>query len=121
MRSTRFVAAILLAAYLSACTSYQVMANPASGLQAPPKPIKEARVTLRNGTVLELNSPKVDGDSVRGTLDGGAPKSVALADMASLEVKRTDAVGTVIFGLGVVVLAGAVVVGIFLLTFDWSS
>jgi hypothetical protein len=111
MRSTRFVAAVLLAAFLPACTSYQVMADPASGLQAPPKPVKEARVTLKNGSVFELDSPRVDGDSLRGTLEGQAT-SVAWADVTGVEVRKTSAVKTTALVLGVglfAVAAGAAI------------
>jgi hypothetical protein len=111
MRSTRFVAAVLLAAFLPACTSYQVMADPASGLQAQPKPIKEARVTLKNGSVFELDSPRVDGDSLRGNLEGRAT-SMPWSDVAGVEVRRTSAVKTtaLVVGVGLFAVAAGVAI-----------
>lgn len=114
MRYTRLVAAILLATYLPACTSYQAMAAPTVELQAPPKPVQEARLTLASGERFELRAPRVYGDSLGGLDMNGKPRSVALADVTKVEVQRANATATVGLVLGGLLvgglIAGAVIV-----------
>jgi hypothetical protein len=118
MRYTRLAAAILLAAYLPACTGYQVMADPSTGLQASPKPVKEARVTLRTGERFELMSPRVDGDSLRGVPAGGPARSVALADVATVEVRKGSTGKTLALVLGVTAVVGLVALVIAAATYE---
>lgn len=56
MRATRLILALLATATLPACTAYRTIPDPVSTLQAP-KPVKDARVTLRSGERLELDFP----------------------------------------------------------------
>lgn len=108
MRNTRFAAAILLAAYLPACTSYQAMTAPATELQAPPKPIRAARITLSSGERFELRTPLVYGDSIRGFNLKGQAENVAMADVTKVEVKKVSASKTVGLVLGTVVVGGII-------------
>jgi hypothetical protein len=113
MRFTRLVAALLLAAYLPACTSYRALADPASGLQASLKPIEEARITLETGERFTLRFPQITDDSLRGSLDEGAARSVALTTVSEVEVRKHSAAKTVALVFGVVAVAASVFLVVF--------
>jgi hypothetical protein len=108
----RLGAALLLAAYIPACTGYQTLAGPPVALEAAPIAGKEVRVTLRDGRRLEFKSPQVLGDSLRGAPVGGPPMSVALADIRQVEVKKVSAGKTVALVAGVLVIGGLVAAAI---------
>jgi hypothetical protein len=108
MRFTRRVAAILLAVYLPACATYNIMPDPASTLKAPQTELKQVRVTLRSGEQFTLRSPRIEGDSLRGTSPYSLVRSVALTDVAAVQVKRTSVGRTA----GLVVLSVAAAVGV---------
>jgi curli biogenesis system outer membrane secretion channel CsgG len=110
MRYTRLVAIVLLAAYLPACATYSVMPDPASTLKAPQTQLQQVRVTLRSGEQFNLRSPRVEGDSLRGTWPNSLVRSVALADVATVQVKRTSMAKTV----GLVLASVAVAWGVLL-------
>lgn len=116
MRTTKLILALLTAATLPACTAYRTVADPVATLQAP-KPVKDARVTLRTGERLELDFPRVEGDSLSGFLFGGELRTVALADVVRVEAKKVSAGRTAGLVLGMAVVgtaaAGAVSVGEF--------
>jgi hypothetical protein len=121
MRHTRLAAAILLLAYVPACTSYQVMTDPSTGLLAPVKPVEEVRITLRTGERFELNSPLVYGDSLKGFQIEGSARSVAMGDMTEVEVRKPSAGKTVGLVLGIAVAAGLVAGGIAMANYEpWS-
>jgi hypothetical protein len=116
MQSTRLVAAILLAAYLPACSSYRVLADPAVDLQASPKPVKKAWITLQSGAHFQLTSPYVEGDSLRGVSELSRPTSVAMADVVKVEVREVNEIKTVGLVIGSAVVAFWAVVGLLLAT-----
>ena len=87
---------------------YTTLADPSAGLAASPKPIEKARITLKNGKRFELAIPVVSGDSLRGTPAGGPARSFALADVAKVEVQKSDAAKTAGLVVGVVLLGGLV-------------
>ena len=109
MQSTRLVAAILLAAYLPACSSYRVLADPAVDLQASPKPVKKAWITLQSGAHFQLTSPYVEGDSLRGVSELSRPTSVAMADVVKVEVREVSEGKTALLVLSGIVLVLAAV------------
>jgi len=88
-RFGRMTATLLLAG-LSACMSYQALADPAAELHRYPSLVGPAHVTLRNGERLKFDSLQVDGDSLRGFLKGGVPRSVALASVEAVELRMQD-------------------------------
>lgn len=112
MRITR-LALFVLAVPLSGCLSYQVMADPAASLQASPSPVGRARITMRSGEQFKLHSPRVVGDSLRGSSSGVDTVSVLMADVAVVEVQKTNALQTA----GVVVGGAAAVFGWLLVGF----
>ena len=90
MRSRRIVSALLLAVYLTACAHYQPTAQPLSELTAPPNPVRQVRVTLANGTRIQVTSPRVDSDTLRGTegysRTSGPPVAIPLAAITKVEM-----------------------------------
>jgi len=112
IRHIRFAAAIVLAACIPACTSYQVVADPAAALQPSTKPVESVRVTLKSGKRFDLYSPRVDGDSLRGMFVGGAPQAYAMASVAKVEVEKSSSLGTaklgfVLIGVGLIIAMAA--------------
>jgi hypothetical protein len=97
MRIAALSPALLIGVSVAACTGYQTLADPAADLQASPSPVTRARVTLRSGERLELNSPCVSGDSLMGFSVDGGPRHVALADVTKVQVPKTGKSGTAEF------------------------
>jgi hypothetical protein len=90
MRATRLAAAIVLLTLLLGCTSYQTLADPVADLATYPSPVGPARVTLRSGERVKFISVEVEGDSLKGFLEGGVPKSVALTKVGKVELRLFD-------------------------------
>ena len=94
MRFRPVVSAILLAAYLPACASYQATNQPLTELTAPPTPVKQARVTLADGTKVQVTSPQVVADTLRGTegyqRESGAPVAIPLSSITSVEIVKSS-------------------------------
>jgi hypothetical protein len=111
MRPTRLAAVALLFATQPACTTYRLLADPATELQEAPKPVNAARVTIRTGERLELDAPLVTGDSLRGFLLDGSMRSLALTDVTAVEVRRVSAGKTAGAVLGMVALSGIIAGG----------
>ncbi len=84
------------------------MPDPASTLKPPQTELKQVQVTLRTGEQVTVRSPRVEGDSLRGTWPNSLVKSVALADVAVVQVRRTSVERTA----GLVVLSVAAAVGV---------
>ncbi|MDH4132289.1 MAG: hypothetical protein OEV95_10855 [Gemmatimonadota bacterium] len=115
MRFPRMLSALLLAAYLPACASYQETAQPLAEVMASPKPPEHVRVTTTDGATLLVDAPRVVHDSLWGTAvavdSRGHPATSAvaipLATVHSVEIRKADGKKTaVLFGvLGVAALA----------------
>ena len=118
----RVLSSILLPLYLSSCTYWQV--PPVSPEQAitEDQPSK-IRVTLTDSSTVEMEQPRIVGDTLRGLVkgkpssdvvkDGRMPlleRVVLLADIATLRVRNTSVGKSVLLGLGIVagVFAGLV-------------
>jgi len=116
----RVLSAILLPAYLASCTSWQV--PPVSPEQAitEDQPSK-IRVTLTDGSTVEMEQPRIVGDTLRGLVfprsyGGGRAKGgednslgerdVLLADIATLTVAKPDVTKSVFLGLGIGFVVG---------------
>ncbi|HSE28870.1 MAG TPA: hypothetical protein VLA95_11635 [Gemmatimonadales bacterium] len=97
-RIVRPVARRLLVVLLfltGACTSWHVETMPPAELVAERKP-EQVRVRLVDRSRLVLFTPAVLGDSLVGTVDGGR-RTVALAEVNEIAVRRGNALGTVGF------------------------
>lgn len=90
MRFRRVVSLLLLAAYLPACAHYQPTAQPLAELTAPPDPVRQVRVTLTNGTRVQVTSPRVESDTLRGTegysRTSGPPVAIPLTAITKVEM-----------------------------------
>jgi len=121
LRYLRLAAAIVLAAYIPACTGYTTLANPSEALAASPNQPKQVRVTLKTGERFELAAPVVSGDSLRGIPPGGPARSVALADVAKVEVQKTDGAKTAGLVAGVLLVGGLIAGAVALSSYSSSS
>lgn len=97
---------VVLLLLTGACTSWHVEPMPPAVLVAERKP-EQVRVRLVDRSRFVLHTPRVSGDSLVGTQDGGA-RSVALAEIDQVAVRRVDALkstGLVVLVAGVAVVA----------------
>jgi hypothetical protein len=118
MRFPRILSALLLTAYLPACTSYQATSQTVVELTAFPKPPAHIRVTTTDGANLVVDAPRVVHDSLFGTTEALGPRgepttrivAIPVAELHSVEVKKPDGTKTLVLAAGVVgafVLVGA--------------
>lgn len=102
--------ALLLAAYLSACTSYRATTQPLAELTAPPKPAQHIRVTLEDGDRVLVDVPEVVNDTLHGydSRALGEKVTIPVSDIRDVELVGTSAGKTLgMFGIVVAVLAVA--------------
>ncbi len=112
----RVLSSILLPVYLSSCTSWQVQPVSPEQVVTEDQPSK-IRVTLTDSSELEMEQPRIVGDTLRGLVKGGADDSlverdVLLADIATVRVKKTDPGRTAFLGLGIAAVIGGAVFAI---------
>ncbi len=114
MSNRKLVSALLLLAYLPACTSFQATSQPLTELTAPPKTVKKARITTTSGARIELGNLRVANDTLYGEPEVPRPEpgpiAIALADITTVEVRKADGMGTAILvgGIVLVIVVGAV-------------
>ena len=114
-QSRRLIACILLPAYLAACstwTTQEVSPQQVIGEEQPDM----VRVTLTDGSQVEVYQPRVSGDTLMG-LREGQQVSIPLASVTQLELREGDT-GKSIAAAGIVVGVGALLVGGF---FIWCA
>ena len=106
----RILSGLLLPAYLSSCTSWQV--QPVSPEQAitEDQPSK-IQLILSDSTMVEMEQPRIVGDTLRGLVKGGAEESlverdVLLADIATVRVRKTSVNGR-FYAVGIYIAATA--------------
>ena len=109
----RAVSSILLPVYLSSCTSWQVQSVSPEQVVTEEEPSK-IRVTLTDSSELEMEQPRIVGDTLRGLVKGGADDSlverdVLLADIATVRVKKTNATASVLLVVGIAAVVGVAV------------
>mgnify|MGYP001495007960 CR=1 FL=1 len=100
------LAAVLLAAYGLACTSWRVEGVPPARLLEDHHPT-QVRVTRPDSSHVILHNPSLSGDSIVGSSQG-APAGIPLGDVASLATRKGDALTTA--GLIGVILGGLFVI-----------
>jgi len=113
----RATAALVLLAYLPACTSWQVVGpQPEQFVQQQAPGM--IRVTRVDGTRVQLAAPEVRGDTLVGSLKDGTARDTArqlgvpLSEVGSVQVRKFSAMRTLglvaaVFGATVVVYAAA--------------
>jgi len=105
MSIRRVVSALLLATYLPACTSFQATTQPVAELTAPPKSVEKMRVITTKGATVELQYPRVVNDTLYGSpvnADSKAgPVAVPVADIQTIEVRKSDGGKTAMLVVGI--------------------
>jgi hypothetical protein len=112
----RAVAALLLAVYLPACTSYRTTTQPVAELTAAPKPPEHIRVTTTAGATVEVNAPRVVNDTLYGSTWTAGPKgqlragvmTIPIADIRTVEVRASDGAKTAMLVVGVVTVVSLI-------------
>lgn len=112
MRMHRTPVTLLLAAYVSACTSFHATTQPLAELTAPPKPAQHLRVTREGGERVYLDAPQVINDSLRGfdARSLGEELAIPVADVRLVEVQEPSA-GKTLGMFGIILGALALLVG----------
>ena len=117
----RVLSSILLPVYLSSCTSWQVQSVSPEQVVTEDQP-STIRVTLTDSSELEMEQPRIVGDTLRGLVKGkpfsGTVKDeislierdVLLADIATVRVKKTNATTSILLGVGIVAVVGVVII-----------
>ena len=106
----RIIACILLPCYLVACTSWKTQdASPQQVLAEEQH--DKVLVKLADGSKLVLEQPVVAGDTLTGSVDG-EQRSIPLADVSALEVRKTDALLTTALVFGTIVGLLAIAAGL---------
>jgi hypothetical protein len=118
MSFRRVVSALMLAAYLPACTSYQATTQPVAEVTAAPTPPKHLRVTTTDGAVVEVDDPRVANDTLYGstwTTGAGGKQSagvitIPISDIRTVEVRKSDGTKTLLLvgGIVAVLIVGTV-------------
>jgi hypothetical protein len=92
---------ILLPAYLSACTGWQVQQVAPETLLSEEQP-EQVQVRTTSHAEIVLDDPVVSGDTLYGTAPAGR-MAIPMSGVESLAIKKTDAGKTVLLVLGVIV------------------
>ena len=109
MSARRILSCILLPAYLSSCTAWHVQSASPKQVITEDQPSK-IRVTLTDSSTVEMEQPRIVGDTLRGLVKGGADDSlverdVLLANIATVRVRKSNVgktVGSALFVVAVV-------------------
>jgi hypothetical protein len=104
----RLVCAVLLPCYLAACTSWKTQKVSPEQVLADEQP-DNVRVTLIDGSQVEVFQPTVSGDTLTG-LREGQRVSIPLASVSELELREGDSGKTVLLAAGIVIGVGAALV-----------
>jgi hypothetical protein len=97
----RYISAVLLATYLSACTSWQVQkVAPEKTFSDPRYVRKGVRVTTLDNRRFELRQPELRNDSIAGRVNDTAEMAIPLQGVSELAVKRPDGGRTALLVLG---------------------
>jgi hypothetical protein len=105
----RAICAALLLIQLTACMTWRPVRG---SLDQPVEPIRNARLTLRNGAELSLHDVTVRSDSVMGLAgDARVRRAFPSADVASIERRELSIARTAAVVGGTAVLAFLVLLG----------
>ncbi len=120
MTVRRIIACILLPCYLVACSTWKTQeASPQQVIQDEQH--DKVRVTLTDGSQVEVFRPVVSGDTLRGfgsedrtsrETTQGDEVSIPLADVSTVETRGTDALLTTAFVFATVVVVAAIALNV---------
>ena len=117
MNVRRLIACILLPCYLVACMSWKTQdASPQQVIAEEPDKV---RVTLTDGSQVEVFQPVVSGDTLIGLQDwkssGDSLRtevSIPLTDVSAIEVRETDTEWTILAVFGGLVVVAAIALNV---------
>ena len=117
----RVVSGMLLLVYLSSCTSWKVPPVSPAQVITEDQPSK-IQITLNDSSTMELEQPRLVGDTVRGLVKGPPPegaqegaqyviseRDVLLLDIATLRVRKIDIGKTLVSAVSVALVVGFLV------------
>lgn len=112
----RVLSSVLLPVYLSSCTSWQVQSVSPEQVVTEDQP-SAIRVTLTDNSKLEMEQPRIVGDTLRGLVKGESSDSlverdVLLVEIATVRIKKTDPGRTAFLGLGIAAIIGLAAFGV---------
>jgi len=102
-RVRRAVAAVLLAVYLPACHHWVTPKGMTPQEYITANHPSTVRVTLADSSRVVLQNPRAASDSLWGSLAPGGQWGAPLSSVQLLQVRKSDAAGTVFLTLGIVV------------------
>ena len=122
MTRYRSVLLLFLVLNLTACTSWHSVAIPSPAEFIEAEQPDRVRVTMQDGSQLDIEKPFVSGDQLLGKdwrtwevnrlLGNADDVSVPLADILQLEVRRPDLARSAGFSVGLsVLMLGALIAG----------
>ena len=110
----RALSGILLVSYTAGCSSWHV-AGPTPQEYVQAHNPESLRITRLDSSQVVVKAPRVQGDTLLGTVGGGLrltdtlrTLAIPLSDVRVVEVRKSDA-GMVLAFVGVAMLVGAVV------------
>ena len=111
---TRVIAAVLLLAYLPACSSWRVEnVSPQALIEA--KHPTQVRVSRPDGTKQVLHQPSIAGDTLRGSAQEPA---IPLDDVRTVETRHRNTGKSLLLVGGILIVGGIVAVAIVCSTED---
>ena len=129
MSTRRILSCLLLPAYLSSCTSWQVQGVSPQQVIEREQPSR-IRVTRTDRSEVFLDDPQVSGDMLIGfrrdmtydsiyeATDTSAVLEIPLADISHVAISKTDVGKGILIGLGVAAVTMLVLAGIAVATMD---
>ena len=115
MNTRRILSCLLLPVYLSSCTSWQVQPVSPEQVVTEEEPSR-IRVTLADSSEVEMEQPRIVGDTLRGMVKGPPPtdaqqgaeyviteRDVLLADIATVRVRKANVGKTLIGAVGITI------------------
>lgn len=97
---------LTLLTWFSGCMKWSTQRMPVDELVSEKEP-KKVRVTQANDYVVDLKSPRIDGDSLIGFSENDTRIAIALADVKRIQIRTVNPVATTLLvaGLGITLLA----------------
>lgn len=90
---------VALLSFLSACHKWVPVKDPVAASITQKRP-EQVRVTTTDDERFVLKAPSVEGDTLSGVEANAEPRAIALADIATIERRKSDAVATTLVVVG---------------------
>jgi len=119
MRTKQILSLILMASYLTGCTSWRVQPVTPQQLPETERPY-DARVLTTTGETVVLEQAFVSNDSLVGSVKS-LPLGIPLDEIAQVEKQQTDVVKTVVLGVGMAAVVAVIAAAIALSQWEFCS